>query len=75
MFLEKTKINVRPKKLVLFPKIGQAEFFLSRHHPHKSNVYENMYTHTNKKISTSKLIRTNLRFFPFKKQKIGPFVI
>ena len=43
MFLEKTKINVRPKKLVLFPEIGQAEFFLSRHHPHKSNVYENMY--------------------------------
>ena len=43
------------KKVVLFPKIGRVNFFLSPTRPHKSNVYENIYflfqknTHTNKK--------------------------
>ena len=49
-----------------------GEIFLSLTRPHKPNVYEDIYflfqkkTHTNKKISTSKFIRTNLRFVPFK---------
>ena len=60
---------LRPKKVVLFPEIGWVKNFLAPIRPHEWNVYENIYflfqknTHTNKKISTSKFIRTNLRFF------------
>ena len=49
-------------------EIGRMKFFLSRTHLHKPNMYENIYflfqknTHTNKKIYTSKFIRTDLRF-------------
>ena len=68
-------IYVGQKKVVLFLEIDLENFFLSSTCPHKPNVYENIYfwfqknTHTNKKISTSKFIRKNLRFFPFKQEK------
>ena len=73
MDLRKTNLRQGQKKVALFPEIGRVKNFLS-------NVYENIYfcfkkTHrNNKKISTSKIIRTNLHFFSFKKQKIGLFV-
>ena len=73
------QIRQKKKKIAFFSEIGRVKIFLSPTHPHMSNVYENIYflfqkKHTNKKISTSKFIRTNLRFFPFKQWKIGLFV-
>ena len=59
---------IRPKKVVLFPEIGCVKIILSLTRPHMSNVYHNIFilfqknTQT-KKISSSKFIRTNLRFF------------
>ena len=70
----------RPKKRSLVSGSRPFKMFLSPTRLHNSNVYEDTYllfqknTHTNKKISTSKFIRTNLRFFPFKQLKIGLFV-
>ena len=46
----------RLKKVVLFPEIGRMKKFLSPTHPHKSNVYVNIYflfqknTHKQKKF-------------------------
>ena len=65
-------MSLDQKKVVLFPEIGQVKICFSPTRPHKSNVYENIYfcfknTHTqtkNKKILTSKSIRTNVGFFP-----------
>ena len=69
-------INAK-KKVVLFQEIGRVNIFLSPTRPYKSNLYENIYFYFKKahkqKISTSKFIRTNLRFLPFRQQKIGLF--
>ena len=58
---------IRPKKVVLFPEIGCVKIILSLTRPHMSNVYDNIFIlfqkNINKKISSSKFIRTNLRFF------------
>ena len=59
----------RPKKVVLFLEIGRVKKCLSPTLLRKSNVYENIIfsfkkTLTNKKSSTSRFIRMNLRFFP-----------
>ena len=56
------------KKLVLFPEIGRVKIFLSSTRP-QSRVCMRIYIfcfkkHTNKKISPTKFIRTNLHFFP-----------
>ena len=66
------------KKSSLVAGNRPGEKFLLSTRPHTSNVYDNIYcfkkTHTNKKIRTSKFIRTNLRFFPLQTIKVGPFV-
>ena len=65
--------NVGPKKVVLFPKIGQVKNFLSPTCLRKSNVYENIYilfekTHTQTKQSpVANLFCTN--FFPSKNKR------
>ena len=56
--------KMRPKKSSLVCGNWLGKIFLSPTHPHKPNVYENIYflfqkkkhIHTNKKISTSKLL-------------------
>ena len=56
--------------MVLFQEIGQVKF-LSPTRPHMrlyGFCFKN-YIHTNKRFSTRKFIRTNLRFFPFQKIK------
>ena len=57
------------KKVVLFPEIDRMKNFLLHARPHKSNVYENMYFFCFKKISTGKVIRTNLATFFRSKNK------
>ena len=37
------------EKVVLFPDIGRLKIFLSPTHPHKSNVYGNIYFFVSKK--------------------------
>ena len=76
IYIHYAYIYVGQKKVVLFPEIDRVNFFLSPTCPHKPNVYENIYflfqknTHRNKKFSTSKFIRKNLRFFPSNKKSV-----
>ena len=67
------------KKVVLLPEIGRVKSFYYlpvRIHRMCMTIYIICFkkTHTNKKIRTSKFIRTNLRFFPLQTIKVGPFV-
>ena len=59
--------RIRPKKVVLFPEIGRVKYFLLptvRISQMCMRIYIFCFkkTNTNKKISTSKFIRTNLHF-------------
>ena len=73
MDLRKTNLRQGQKKVALFPEIGRVKTFCQM----CKRIYIFCFKKThrnNKKISTSKIIRTNLHFFSFKKQKIGLFV-
>ena len=48
------------KKVVLFPEISRVTNFLSSTHPHKSNVYENIFCFKKTSTQTKKFPLANL---------------